>query len=624
MRKMTSLSLVMLFLFSSLSGCLTPVITDESSDKIYFDEVNQIWDAYDYHPYTKRSTSNATGYDSIAISNNLISNNEIFLLNYWEPYIFKEGELKWSENPYEDNTWKFYFHSLRMVSYLMNAYETTGNITYLDKAEWFIDSWIEHNPTPEEQASTSAWSDHSTANRISTFIYFWDYYRDSDIFDVDFAKRFLNILSMHGEYTANDENYTWYSNHGIYQDRALMQLAILFPNFEQSNEWLLTSFSRLSHHIENDLTPSGVSKEHSPSYHYLVMDLFITISHFANYYLINDEKLDFTIELMQEYLVYITKPDGTIPMVGDSTAWNVVDKLRLSGIEISNEHLLYLVSDGLEGKENSQNSIVYQDAGVAVFKNDWKQVNPIYFALFNGFHSTVHKHGDDLSFVLTCQQTDYFVDSGKYNYDGDDPYRVFARSVFAHNSIAVDDKDYDVRNAHNIGKSIIEKYVITSNYSYVKGSHTLYDGVKITRSVIFFNDGAIYFHDSIESNDSHTYTQIFNVGKDVHIDDTDTNNVSLSSMIDNSSLTLTQLIEVSEYQSYTGSEDPIRGWQSTSFNQVSPITTLNFQQEGKDITFETVINIGLHIIGVDYFQEESKDIFVFTFESGRTERIEII
>jgi len=188
----------------------------------------------------------------------------------------------------------------------------------------------------------------------------------------------------------------------------------------------------------------------------------------------------------------------------------------------------------------------------------------------------------------------------------------------------VDDEYYDVRNAGNIGKSIIEKYVISSNYSYVKASHTLFDGVKITRSVIFFNDGAIYFHDNIESNDSHEYTQIFNVGKDVYINDTDANNVYLSSVIDNSSLTLTQLIEVSEYQSYTGSNDPIRGWQSTTFNQVSPITTLNFQQEGKDITFETVINIGLHIIDVDYFQEESEDIFVFTFESGRTERIEII
>jgi len=623
MSKLASLNLVILFLFSSLSGCLISETTDEKTIVNDIDEVNQIWNEYDEHYYTKRTTHPNTNYDSIAIANNLISNDEIFLLVYWEPYVFNEDELDWSEDPFNDTTWQFYFHSLRMVSFLINAYESSGNTTYLARAEWFIDSWIEHNPSPEQQASTSAWGDHSTANRISTFIYFWDYYRDSEIFDMEFANRFLDSLSMHGEYTANDENYTWATNHGIYQDKALMQLAVLFPNFERSDEWLVTSFSRLYYHIETDVTPSGVHKEHSTSYHFLVLNLFISISIFTNHYNISNDKLDSTIYLMQEYLVHIAKPDGTVPMVGDSTAANVIDILRRQGFEIINEHLLYIVSNGNSGEAIFQNSVVYQDAGVAIFKNNWVSTAPIYFALFNGFHSEFHKHNDDLSFVLTYQQTDYFVDSGKYNYDEDDPFRVFVRSVFAHNSIAVDDEYYDVRNAGNIGKSIIEKYVISSNYSYVKASHTLFDGVKITRSVVFFNDGAIYFHDNIESNDSHEYTQIFNVGKDVYIDDTDANNLTLSSMIDNSNLTLTQLIEVPKYQSYTGSNDPIRGWQSTTFNQVSPITTLNFQQEGKDITFETVINIELHIIDVDYFQEGSKEIFVFTFESGRTERIEI-
>ena len=69
------------------------------------------------------------------------------------------------------------------------------------------------------------------------------------------------------------------------------------------------------------------------------------------------------------------------------------------------------------------------------------------------------------------------------------------RSVFAHNSIAVDGESYDIQDKNNIGKTAIEQYEIASDYSYVKASHTLYEGVKITRTVIFFNDGAVYFHD---------------------------------------------------------------------------------------------------------------------------------
>ena len=509
-----------------------------------------------------------------------------------------------------------------MVSFVMNASALTSNTTYLEKAQWFIQNWMEHNPNPHNSADTRfAWGDHSVANRIITLTYFWDYYRDSPIFEEEFANEFLNTLRNHGIFTAKDKNYSWGINHGIYQDRALIQLAVLFPIFESSDEWLDTSVSRLSLHLDEDVTLTGVHKEHSSSYHYLVMGLFMSISQFTNHYNIYVENLDSTIYKMQEYLVHLSKFDGTIPLEGDSTANNV---LRITESEIINEHLLYLVTDGSQGERIDWDSAVYEDAGVAIFKNDWDDSPPIYFALFNRFHMvTKHKQADDLSFVLTYQDTDYFVDSGKYNYDESDPYRILVRSVFAHNSIAVDGESYDIEDSNNIGKTVIDYFEITSNYCSVKASHTMYDGVKISRTVIFFNDGAVYFHDQIESDNHHTYTQIFNIGQDVIIDDTDQNNVLLSSMIDNSSLTLTQLNPISEFESYNGSDDPVRGWQSTTFNEVTPITTMNYFLEGNDVAFETAINLGLEIVNVENFQDGGEDVYVFTFNDNTTERIEI-
>jgi hypothetical protein len=614
MAKAVSLTLVAIFLFSMLSGCFS---TGNKFVEYDIDDANQVWDQYDEHYYIKRTpASNA----SIGIADKLMNNNEIFLLRYWDSFVYDEDELDWSEDPFDDWTWQFYYHSLRMASYLINAYELTGDTLYLGKAKWFIESWIEHNPSPSNQSSERAWDDHSTANRITTFIYFWDHYRNSQIFDDDFANEFLNMLRKHGEYTAKKTNYFWGHNHGIFQDRALIQLAVLFPVFESSEEWLEVAVSRLSIHLETSVTPTGVHKEHSAAYHYLVLQLFMSISKFNHHYNIINVELDSTIYQMQEYLVHIAKPDGTIPLVGDSVG-NYV--LGISESDITNEHLLYLVSNGNKGEEIVENSIVYQDAGVAIFKNDWEIASPIYFALFNGFHSSVHKQSDDLSFVLTYQQTDFFVDSGKYNFAEDDPYRIFIRSVFAHNSISVDDKSYNVKNPDNVGKSVIENYLITSNYSYVKASHTLYKGVKVTRSVILFNDGAIYFHDKIESNNHHEYTQTFNIGKDVSVDYSDVNNVFLSSTIDNTSLVLRQLNEISEFNVYHGSNDPMRGWQSTTFNEVSPITTLNYQLEGENVNFETIINIELNITDVNISQDGNTDIYIFEFDDNRIERIEI-
>lgn len=585
------------------------------------DDANQIWDQYEGHYYSKRTPAYNS---SIEIADNLINKNEIFLLRYWEPFVYDENDFDWSVNPYDDWTWQFYFHSLRMVSYLINAYELKGDIVYLEKAKWFIQSWDEHNPCRFQQTSIFAWDDHSTANRITTLIYFWDNYRISEIFDSEFANKILNMLHKHGEFTANDANYIWRHNHGIYQDNSLLQLSVLFPNFDESNKWLEISISRLSDQIDYGVTPTGVHKEHSVAYHYLVLKLFTSISKFTGHYNISFDKLDLTIYNMQEYLVHVTKPNGFTPLIGDS---NTIDVLKIPVSDITNEHLLYLVSDGNNGEKIAENSIVYQDAGVAIFKNNWDTTPPIYFALFSAFHSNVHKQSDDLSFVLTYQDTDYFVDSGKYAADSayheENIYRTFVKSVFAHNSIAVDDLSYNIRDKYNVGKSIIESYGITPNYSYVKASHTLYDGVKITRTAIFFEEGAVYFHDEIESHDFHKYTQIFNIGPNVNVSEINENDLLLTSGKDNSNLTLKQLKGISELEIYSGSYDPMRGWQSTVLTEINPITSLNFQQEGKDIVFETTINIELNISNVEKIQLGDKNVYEFTFENGRTERIEV-
>ena len=166
--------------------------------------------------------------------------------------------------------------------------------------------------------------------------------------------------------------------------------------------------------------------------------------------------------------------------------------------------------------------------------------------------------------------------------------------------------------------------MIASDYCYVKASHTLYRGVTITRNVVFFNDGAVYIHDQIQSNDSHTYTQIFNLGQNVDVDDVNPNNVILSSTVDNSSLTLVQLNQISEFESFRGSDHPIRGWQSLVFNELEPITTLNYIQHGEDVTFQTAINLGIQIVGVEVFNDGESEIYVFEFSDNRTERVEIV
>ena len=114
-------------------------------------------------------------------------------------------------------------------------------------------------------------------------------------------------------------------------------------------------------------------------------------------------------------------------------------------------------------------------------------------------HSNVHKHADDLSFLLTYGKTDFFVDSGKYNYNETDAYRKYFRSSLSHNTITVDGQSYPLGN-RQVNKSRIDHYKTASTYSYVTGSHDLYDGVSIQRTVIYLKKmNSFLIHDVMTS-----------------------------------------------------------------------------------------------------------------------------
>ena len=270
---------------------------------------------------------------------------------------------------------------------------------------------------------------------------------------------------------------------------------------------------------------------------------------------------------------------------------------------------MYEITNGQKGIKIENQSIVYLDAGIAIFKNDWDNHTPLYFALFNAFHSKVHKQSDDLSFVLSYGQTDYIVDAGKYNYDESDPYRAFIRSVFAHNTISVDNQTYNFRNDDYFDNPIIESYSIEENYSVVRASHTIFDGVKITRTAIVLNQGAVFLHDVMESTESHSYSQIFNFGPDVSLDNDELGNLQLNSSIDDTSLSIQQLTTVDGHAIYNGSTDPIRGWQSTALNEVNPITSISYYLDGDYAAFSTTFNMDLEIVNVDI----SDNVYLFTF-----------
>ncbi|MEB2289935.1 alginate lyase family protein [Priestia megaterium] len=565
----------------------------------------------------KRVNSNS---QTVGIADKLMR-DELYVNTIWPTYKFN-GKLTWKENPYKDDSWSFYFQSLDMVGYLTNAYEQTHSQKYLEKAQWYIESWMNANPSPTKQASRFAWKDHSTANRVVTMIQFWEQYKNSAIYDKDFENKLIEMLEKHGDFLMDDKNYSAGSNHGIFQDRSLIELALIFPDMSHSEQWYKKGMGRLITHVEGDVTKSGVHKEHSPSYHLLVLNLFKSINGFIKQFNVNEPKLKDGISKMEDYLAFVGNQSGDLPMLGDSQPESLYS---LNPKSITSQKLLYVVTKGKQGKKPGQ-EMVYADGGTAVFKNDLNNERPLYLLFTSAFHSTTHKHADDLSFILNYGKTDFFVDSGKYNYSYTDPYREYFKGTLAHNTVTVDKKSFPVTK-DQVNKSKISSSEINKTYSYVTGSHELYKGVKVSRTLVYLkNTNSILVRDVMESNKNHTYTDIFNIGKDVDVKKSASRVFTLTSKLDQQQIELIQLTKMSTIKNYKGSASPIAGWQSLEFNKKLPITQLQFTNSNqKNAEYKFIINTNTNN-GVQNYTVKSTpsaDIYTIVLKNGKRTNVQV-
>jgi hypothetical protein len=527
--------------------------------------------------------------------------------------------LTWKEDPYHNSTWRFYFHSLDMVSYLTNAYEKDPNEAYLQKAKWYIDSWMKTNPSKDQQASTSAWRDHSTANRVVNIIYFYNFYKKSSIFDATFNNRLMQILQQHGDFLANDQNYTATNNHGIFQDRSLIELSLLFPTMKNSTYWYNKAIDRLHKHITNDVTDSGIHKEHSPSYHLLVLKLFIDIEQFLASHQKTDSLLSSTILKMEDYLAIITPSNGKLPVMGDSGEESIY---VLNSLPIQSQSLKNVVTNK-SNEDQSNIESIYPDGRIAIFQTNRKSPSPFYFLLTSAFHSKTHKHADDLSFILSSGKTDFFVDSGKYNYEENTAFRKYFRSTLAHNTLTVDGQSYSLTSPVS-NRPFFENYAINNEHDYVKARHQLYSGVKIIRTAIYIKkSNSILLNDQFLSNQQHVYTQSFNVGKNVNVVRKNPNVFILNSKIENNQVELKQQSNSFSTKQVNGLVSPISGWQSTSFNSKYPITQLQFIKKAPNSSFQSIINTGstLKVESFSVKTVNNHDEYTIYFNDGSVQKV---
>ncbi len=352
------------------------------------------------------------------------------------------------------------------VWWLGKAYWLTQDEKYALKFKSLIEDWIENNPVGygvnwaiAMEAAIRSW------NWIAGYYFFCE----SKSLSNEFWMKLFKNLFIHGKFIEYHLEASWHNgNHYLTDISGLVALGVFFQHTDFGKRWLNFGIKSLTVEMEQQVYLDGVDYEKSTSYHRLVLELFYTSTilclrnnfQFPSAYM---ERLERMFDFVQAY----TRPDGSIPLVGDADDGrlfrfmmndNVNDHRHMLSVgailfQRSNfkhaakgfsQDALWLF--GTEGFEKYQmlkekprltHSQAFEHGGFYIMQNE--NVHLFVDAGDIGMNGQGgHGHNDTLSFELWIDGEPLIIDSGTYAYTFDIAARQEFRNTRAHNTIVVD------------------------------------------------------------------------------------------------------------------------------------------------------------------------------------------
>ena len=412
--------------------------------------------------------------------------------------------------------------------WLGQAYWLTGDEKYAREFRAEVEDWITQN-TPEFGVNWACSMD--IAIRAVSWLWGYAFFQASPVLDDDFKVTFCKSLLCHGRHImANlERTFTFSGNHYLSDIVGLIYLGMLLPEFKESKTWREFGLKELETEMFKQVYPDGGDFEASTSYHRLATELFLSATLLARLNGHNfSEKFMERLEKMLEFIYQITKPDGTIPLIGDqdngrlhrlkvwndeSLEWkNFQPILAIGCILFENmkwgkaadlhweEAIWFFGTEALLAyKECIRNPYVqmqstgFEDTGLYIMRSD-----DIYAAIDlgpvgqNGYGG--HAHNDTLSFELSASGQTWIQDSGTYVYTSDYKARNLFRSTGFHNTLTFPDYEqnhFDARSLFrlkNESNSRLLSWYTESDYTYFRGEFQRTKYPKLIHHRSFFLD----------------------------------------------------------------------------------------------------------------------------------------
>jgi len=498
---------------------------------------------------------------------------------------------------------RFYFLNILGISFFIS-----GDIKYGNKMFDLVEDWLERNPYPYGVNWTSC---IEVAIRVINLIYSLSFLKN---YHFDKNKRALinKFIYLHANHIYKyPSKYSSGNNHVIAEALALFVSGIFSKKSFRTRRWIRNGQKILNTEIKRQIFDDGGSAECSITYLSFVYDLFLIYK-----ILCDRENLEYP-EIVNERLkksaIFIDKimdSRGNLPNIGDqdsavainyglsnwenfksilNTASFLFKDLKIKNVSKTDIKTYLLTKNSnvkIEKRENQEinsESILFKESGLVVIK-DLSEDKEI---LFYGNCSPMgmpplyaHGHLDALSFMLSINGDEIFIDPGTYLYHSGGKWRKYFRSSAAHNTVRINEIDFSTQPGDFMyGKPYKIKYIdFIDNADETKwiSEHDAYRGkpVKDSHKRIFsYKKKSREFEvtDIIYSAIPNYKVELFfHLHPECSIDIIN-NKIYIQR---NDSMVILIIDDKLKINIFNGSEDPLFGWYSKNFNEIKRTNTI--------------------------------------------------
>ncbi len=434
----------------------------------------------------------------MALENNFVGQGSYGFIHVPEP-------IDWSFNPVGDREWPWQFNRHSAWRALAAAYLATGEAKYAEKWVALLGDWIADNPP----GTSWSWRTLETGGRIGTWLTVYVSFIDAPQFTPQDQVAMLNSLADHAEYLMPQGRFHSGSNWGLAESRGLLTAGLFLPEFKNAQSWKDTAWTRILGEIDAQVYPDGAQVELTPSYHGGVARSFLSIAQ-----MVKEAGLEVPetymqrVEKMHEYLMYLSKPDGTVPMLGDAWPGSVGGYLRTGRDFFGREDMRWLLSEGAEGVPPAEVSHSFPYASYHIMRSAWLDRDARWLLFDTAPWGGGHQQPDNLQVIVYAYGATLLPDSGSYLYYGEG--RAEHARTSSHSTLSVDEANQDRSPGH------LECWHSEELLDYADGWHQGYPEITSRRRVLFvkragLKTGPSYWAllDTVSGEGEHTVDQHF-------------------------------------------------------------------------------------------------------------------